>query len=63
MAGMHGAELHVKVSDDVRVSFAWFECFSGLYSITNDIDHAVVKINTLVEDNDFRMFVVIEKSR
>lgn len=63
VAGMHGAKLHVKVPDNVRVSFAQFELFSGLYAITNGIDHAVVKIDTLVEDNDFRMFVVIEESR
>lgn len=40
VAGVHRPELHIKVPDDVRISFAGFECFSGLYAISNSIDHA-----------------------
>ena len=61
VAGMHGAELHVKVPDDVRVSFAGLERFSGFYAISDGIDHAVAKFNVLIEDDDFRVFVVIKK--
>ena len=62
MAGVHGPELHVKVPDDVRVSYAGFEFFSGLYAISDGIDHAVAKSNALIKDDDFRVFIVIKKS-
>jgi hypothetical protein len=63
VAGMHGPELHVKVTDDVRVSFAGFEFFPGFDAIADGIDHAVAKIGGLVENDDFGMFVMVEKSR
>lgn len=62
VAGMHGAELHVKVPDDVRVSFAGFKCFAGLYAIANGIDHAVAKIGGLIENDDLRVLIVIVES-
>ena len=61
VAGMHGPELHIKVPDDVRVSFARFERFSRLYAISDGIDHAVPKFSWLIENDDFRVFIVIEK--
>jgi hypothetical protein len=61
VAGMHGTELHVKVPDNVRVSFAGFERFSGLYAVSNGIDHAVAKVRALIENDDLRVFVVVEK--
>jgi hypothetical protein len=62
VAGMHGPKLHVKVPDNVRVSFAGLELFSGLYAISDGIDHAVPQAGGLVENDDFGMFVVVEKA-
>jgi hypothetical protein len=59
---MHGAELHVKAPDDVGVSLARFERFPGLYAISDGIDHAETKVSALIENDDFRMFVVMEKA-
>jgi len=36
--------------------------FAGFYSIANGIDHAVPKINGLVENDDFRVPIVIVKA-
>jgi hypothetical protein len=61
VAGMHGAKLHVKVPDDVGVSFARFERFAGLHAISNGIDHAPTKVSVLIENDNFRMLIVVEK--
>lgn len=62
VAGVHGTELDVIVTDDVSVKMAWLERFSGLYAISNGIDHAVAKFSWLIQYNNFWMFVVVEKS-
>ena len=35
-----------------------FEGVPGLYAISDGIDHAELQINALIENNDFRVFVV-----
>jgi hypothetical protein len=61
VAGMHVPELHIKVPDNVRVSFAGLDLFSGLDASSDGIDDALPQVGTLVENDDFRVFVVNEK--
>jgi hypothetical protein len=63
VAGMHVPELHIKVPDNVRVSFAGLDLFSGLDASSDGIDDALPQVGTLVENDDFRVFVVNEKPR
>jgi hypothetical protein len=62
MAGVHGTKLNVKAAtQDVRIAFTGLEFLSGFYAVSNGIDHAVPKIRWLIENDNFRMLVVIEK--
>ena len=62
VAGVHRTELHVKIANDLHIALAGLEFLSSFYAISNGIDHAVAKIRELVENDDFRMFVVVEKA-
>lgn len=61
VAGVHGTELPIMVADDVSIQMAWFNFFSGLYAVSNGIDHAVAKVRALIENDDLRVFIVVEK--
>ena len=63
MAGMHRAELHVKVADDVGVALTRHEGFSGFHSLADGIDHAMTQISALVENDDLGVLVVVEEPR
>jgi hypothetical protein len=62
MAGMHGAKLNVKIANNVRIAFARLEFLSGFYAVANGIDHAVPKVRRLIENDNFRMPIVIKEA-
>src|SRR6185369_9844032 len=55
VAGMHGAELHVVLSNDVSVNMTWFKLFSSFDAVADRINHAAPQISGLIENDDFRM--------
>jgi hypothetical protein len=64
VAYVDGQKLDVKAAaDDIRVAAARLKLLAVAGTFPNGVDHAMAEFAVLIEDNDFRVLIVVEETR